>query len=703
MGFFSNLFACIISLVNRDNNDFLPTRDRGLIARTFYYASFVMSRTTDSTYNDVSKKVIKSHKVKEAIRRSANEEMSELIEKSAFIDKSTMVRLEEKHKKRAWKILQNMRSCICSSLLRIAGWVLYKLLCRMLNTVQIHKGQIKTLRKAAEHKVPIIYLPMHRSHLDYILISFVLYMNNVKPPLVAAGDNLSIPFFGNLMRGLGAFFIKRKLDPEEGKKDHVYRAVLQSYMAENLREGHSLEFFIEGGRSRSGKACLPKSGLLSIVIDSVLEGVVEDVYIVPIGISYEKLMDGNFVSEQLGKPKVMESFSLAAKAIWSKLHSSFGNVRVDFCQPFSLKEYLRGTSINSSRDKTDCVACTRDSPQVRNSPSSTSLYGIDVVVSDDKRQIINTFAKHIVYDAFNNSALMSTQLLAFLLLNKFRKGATLHQMTHSMSWLREQLKNRRRDVGFSGDSVDVVRHACNLLGKELISVFTFHARHTSLPSPHRNEMENNNIRIQYLQPKTKLPHILELQYYSNACVSVFLLDSIVANALFATLDSELETLTGVESSNTTISREQVVEKSAELCNILQHEFVFAPPCSSIKDAINATIENFITYGIFLDDRERNCVRGKRFDFEDYEDDDKEYSSTVSKYNEPGIKVALDSESVETLHFYRNILAPLVESYWLAACCLLSLIGKEKEDSMFLMEVIEMSREKLNQGLLSYGE
>jgi glycerol-3-phosphate O-acyltransferase 1/2 len=99
-------------------------------------------------------------------------------------------------------------------------------------------------------------------------------MNNIKPPLVAAGDNLLIPFFGNLMRGLGAFFIKRRLDHKSGKKDHVYRAVLHSYMTENLREGHSLEFFIEGGRSRSGKALMPKSGLLSVVVDSVLEGII---------------------------------------------------------------------------------------------------------------------------------------------------------------------------------------------------------------------------------------------------------------------------------------------------------------------------------------------------------------------------------------------------------------------------------------------
>lgn len=261
-----------------------------------------------------------------------------------------------------------MRSCISSSLLRIAGWVLYKLLSRMFTSIQFHKGmdymnkfepdircdndvlksgQIERLRRCrTSANIPIIYLPLHRSHLDYILVSFILYMNNIKPPLVAAGDNLLIPFFGNLMRGLGAFFIKRRLDQNDGKKDSVYKAVLHSYMTENLREGNSLEFFIEGGRSRTGKSLQPKYGLLSVVVDSVIEGIVEDAFIVPVAISYEKLIDGSFVAEQLGKPKQTESFSLAFRSIWSTLHSKFGSVRVDFCQPFSLKDYLHNAAFN---------------------------------------------------------------------------------------------------------------------------------------------------------------------------------------------------------------------------------------------------------------------------------------------------------------------------------------------------------------------
>ncbi|GFY44988.1 glycerol-3-phosphate acyltransferase 1, mitochondrial [Trichonephila inaurata madagascariensis] len=132
------------------------------------------------------------------------------------------------HKQRAVHILHQMRSCISSFLLKIAAWVMYKLLGKMLDGIEVRKDQIETLKKVSEENVPMIYLPLHRSHLDYILVTFILFMNDLRAPLVAAGNNLMIPFFGALLRGLGAFFIKRKLDPQNGQRDFVYRAVLHT-------------------------------------------------------------------------------------------------------------------------------------------------------------------------------------------------------------------------------------------------------------------------------------------------------------------------------------------------------------------------------------------------------------------------------------------------------------------------------------------
>lgn len=562
-------------------------RDRGLFTRAFHYIAFVMSRRVDTTYPDVSQRVLQSDQVEKAVKMTVEEEMqkqTEVIENSKMrigdddegedcdlleSERSSQIasKLIEKHSRRAKQLLVKMKSGISGILLRIAGWVLYKLLSKMLNTVQFHKGQIELLKQTRDSsRKPIIYLPMHRSHLDYILVSFILYMNNLKPPLVAAGDNLLIPFFGNLMRGLGAFFIKRRLDPVSGQKDHLYRAILRSYMSENLKDGQSLEFFLEGGRSRTGKACLPKSGLLSVVVDSVLEGVVDDVFIVPVSISYEKLIDDNFITEQIGKPKQPESFTLAAKAIWRTLRSNYGSVRVDFAQPFSLKEYLHSCqSLSKSRaiasaTNGPCAACApRNGSMVRAIPSSASLYGLDVVVSEEKRATIQELAEHVIYDGFNTQALMCTQLVAFLLTTRYREGVSLHDLTAAMDWLRNELLSiRRRDIGFTGESCDAIRYACHLLGPKLITVESIEVPYSNASSkqhmmngnrsiflangyhstPSRdalriNEHENvvsefeNKMRIPFLKPCITFPSTLELQYYSNSVTSAFVCDSVV--------------------------------------------------------------------------------------------------------------------------------------------------------------------------------
>lgn len=106
---------------------------------------------------------------------------------------------------------------------------------------------------------------------------------------------------------------------------------------ESLRAGYNIEFFIEGGRTRTGKPCMPKGGILSVILDAYMDGIIEDALLIPVAMNYERLVDGNFVKEQLGQPKEMESFKSTVKAIWSTLIGNYGIVKIDFCQPFSLR------------------------------------------------------------------------------------------------------------------------------------------------------------------------------------------------------------------------------------------------------------------------------------------------------------------------------------------------------------------------------
>lgn len=512
------------------------------------YLSFVMSRKPDSKFSNVTNNVLRSPVLEKAILTATDEEIA-----SKKIDPILTATVEAKHRRRAVYILNNMKSYISSTLLRIAGWILFKLLSRVLTSIQYSRSQLEAIRKTrANAKSPILYLPIHRSHLDYILVSFILYMNDIKPPFVAAGDNLYIPFFGNLMKGLGAFFIKRRLDPTEGSKDHVYRAVLQAYMIENLKCNESIEFFLEAGRSRSGKSLMPKSGLLSVVVNSVLEKQVDDVFIVPVGITYDKLMDGNFVAEQLGQPKVNESFTLAARAIWSTLRSNFGSARVDFFQPISLKEYLKGLMVDvnfesTSRDRV-CLLHSGESVRpidnsnlcsvgLRSFPTAVSLYGMDNVssciktnvtnASNDTRTVIQELAEHVVYAATKSSAVMSTQLLAFALLSMYRKGVSLSQLTLTMDWLREELRGKKRDIGFTGLSCDAIRYASSLLGRDLVTTETIQMAYSSSRLNCTYNDSNRCRKVVIIKPSISVASVIELSYYSNSVVQSFALEGIL--------------------------------------------------------------------------------------------------------------------------------------------------------------------------------
>lgn len=702
----------ISSLSSMSNNSTLlgitnvldvPTQNRenNILVRIFHHASFVLQRHHIYKYNDCSINVLDHGRVQKAIEMAAKEEKEE--EELSEVEFSV---LYYKHRLRAKRILMLMKSAISTFLLKMSGWVMFKLLNRMLKSIQIHKGQIENLKHISKNNNnPIIYLPLHRSHLDYILLSFILYINDLRIPLVAAGDNLMIPFFGNLLRNLGAFFIKRKLDLRNGKKDFVYRSILHTYMAESLREGHSIEFFIEGGRSRTGKSCLPKAGLLSVVIDSLVEGCIEDAYIVPVAISYEKILDGNFILEQLGRTKVMENFSTAVRSIWKVLHSNYGSVRVDFCQPFSLKEFMHATKhFNGSGSP---KLNLHPNPilslsKIRPSSSNSSLYGTDVVV-DDMRQVIRDVADHIVYDASNATALMSTNVLSFLFLTKHRKGATLNQLVQSLNWLKDEIINRKRDVGFSGNSVDIIKHACNLLGKDLVTTETIEMEWSSF------DMPNNNVKIYFFKPIIRLPYVLELQYYSNSLLSIFLLDSIVVNALFALLDEEIEQWRGCESK-LVVLRQKLITKSLELCDILQYEFIFTPPCTCLTVLLNETIDRMIisellrSIGIVGYGRgtkiERAWINRPVTDLDWHESSDEEDDFPL---RDEQLQVCLSEECINMLQFYRCILSPYIESYWLAACSLTKLINTQKEEKLFFEDMQNTAQNRLHQGLLSYEE
>jgi len=185
---------------------------------------------------------------------------------------------------------------------------------------------------AAIRKAPVVFCPSHKSHVDYLVLSYVLWNQGVAPPHIAAGANLSFFPLGALFRRAGAFFLRRSF-----KGNPLYAAVFRAYVIELVRQGTSMEFFIEGTRTRTGKVLMPKLGLLSMVVDAYRRGVQDDVLFIPASVDYERIIEANAYERELkGADKKPEDLTGLLKTT-SVLTSRYGGVYVQLGQPLSLK------------------------------------------------------------------------------------------------------------------------------------------------------------------------------------------------------------------------------------------------------------------------------------------------------------------------------------------------------------------------------
>lgn len=181
----------------------------------------------------------------------------------------------------------------------------------------------------------VVYVPCHRSHIDYLLLSYLLYTNGLVVPHIAAGVNLNLPLIGPLLRRGGAFFLRRSF-----RGNALYSAVFSEYVSQLFAHGVSLEYFIEGGRSRTGRLLQPRVGMLAMTLKSFLHTPYRPVVFQPVYIGYEKLMEGNsYIGELSGKPKEKESLW----GLFRSLHifrQRYGKVSVNFAEPVFLKQLL---------------------------------------------------------------------------------------------------------------------------------------------------------------------------------------------------------------------------------------------------------------------------------------------------------------------------------------------------------------------------
>jgi glycerol-3-phosphate O-acyltransferase len=298
---------------------------------------------------------------------------------------------------------------------------------RLYTSVEVDEEGLARVKRAAGG-APVVLCPSHKSYVDFLVLPFVLWDHGMTPPHVAAGINLAFWPFGAVARRGGAFFIRRKV-----KGDRIYTAVLRAYVKHLLRDRFPQEFYLEGGRSRTGKLLFPKTGLVSMQVDAWLDGAADDVIFVPVSIDYERLIEASSYARELaGGEKEKESLRGLLGAVRVLLRR-YERVYVQFEEPIS----LRGTA--EERLGSAASALTVDDAwggEEARSAAPSLQPGQRAAPAEAKRQLVQALANRIAYGISRAVTITPVGLVAAALLSHVRRGLPATEVARRVELLR---------------------------------------------------------------------------------------------------------------------------------------------------------------------------------------------------------------------------------------------------------------------------
>jgi len=258
----------------------------------------------------------------------ASKEVRGAIEREARTNEVTVLSVEKKAMSYAQEIASDQSYRVVRFFDVLLTWLWNKLY------AGIEVNHIEAVKQMAQSH-EIVYTPCHRSHIDYLLLSYVLYHNGLTPPHIAAGKNLNLPLVGPLLRRAGAFFMRRSF-----QGDGLYKEVFDEYLHQVFTRGFSVEYFIEGGRSRTGRTLPPRTGMLRMTVSSFHKDATKPIVFMPVYFGYERVLESStYMAELSGKDKRSESvFDIFG--IFRSLKREFGQVTVNFGEPLPLQEFM---------------------------------------------------------------------------------------------------------------------------------------------------------------------------------------------------------------------------------------------------------------------------------------------------------------------------------------------------------------------------
>ncbi len=390
---------------------------------------------------------------------------------------------------------------------------------RMYDGVDFDKEGLERVREAARD-ASLVLLPSHKSHIDYLVLSDMLYGHAMMAPVVAAGDNLSFWPIGVLLRRGGAFFIRRDFHG-----DTLYPALVEAYIRKLLVEGFTIEFFLEGGRSRTGKALPPKYGLLSMLFESALKLHGTKVKLVPISIGYERIIEErSFVHELAGGDKQSENVGDLIKSS-SILRSKWGRLYVQFGDIIDFDEFQEETIQRSGGE----------------------LSNMDAITAEQRRNAVHALAHKVMYSINEVTVVTPAALVATALLTHQKRGMTraslmsaCEDLLATLDVMQARIAHQLR-IGEGRIREDTIDEALHLfLDARLI------VAHDTGPEP-----------IYTIDSERRIA----LEYYQNTIIHFFVPRALISAALLVDTEQWVD-----------IAR--LNDRVQQLSRVFKHEFIY---------------------------------------------------------------------------------------------------------------------------------
>jgi len=406
----------------------------------------------------------------------ANPSIKRLIEDEAKSKKLP----KEKVKKQALALMDEIAGDYRDSMIRFGERTLNWLWNRLYKGIDVHNSS--ALREVAQDGHEIIYVPCHRSHMDYLLLTYVIYHEGLVTPRIAAGINLNFWPAGPIFRKAGAFFIRRSF-----RGNRMYSTIFREYLGLLFERGYAVKYYTEGGRSRTGRLLPPKTGMLAMTIQSLLRGIDRPLTLVPVYIGYEHVMEvGSYHKELSGNKKQKESIFGVFKAI--KNLRNYGKGFVTFGEPININKFL-----------------TNQVPQWRE-----AIDPIDPQKPNWLTPTVNVLANDVMTAVNKGAALNGVSLVALILLASENKAMSEQELIAQLDFFLIM----QRNAAFS-ELLNVPEQS----GKELLA--------------HVIELNKVTVETDNLGTIISLDSnaSLEMRYYRNNILHSYVIHSLVCRIL----------------------------------------------------------------------------------------------------------------------------------------------------------------------------